>query len=812
VEKVVTKDAASRQISPMFALATAAIWAVVWLALGLTPVPNLIDTSLVRKIEFAVRSATGNDVLMAESLRIIALDDSSYAALGKPNLTEDQWSKLLTSLAAQDPKAIFTTHMFGSGEFSDRSGPLAQALTKLRDAKIPVKVAAFAYPGLIRHRTPLSLTGENFDLQRMIVDEKLTADQVTKIRELTVEKKGWNLYGPSADFSDLFSELGHVHYDGHGKIAPLARFRGDRVVPYLGILAGGHLSINQEQLQSERSSIIPIDDSAELIVNELQPSLLGEYSWSMNAIFKRIEDNTLAEVIRPGDTVLLLSDMYTGRVSFVPSPRGTVPSGYVVASVINSALTDQWIKAPDIKLLTISLTAVLAATAFLFASGISSGIKLALGLILIPATGLCVFSLQHTVIPWFGMLFVYGATGISVTYRRALLNAAADRNERRQQAAESSKLTAVVRTTQMLAHDIRRPFSLVETAMQALRMEVEPRKLQQLVAKLAPEVMQAKSSVEAMLADIVDIDNNAAPNLQPTGPGDLVLQALHDAFAVNNGADVEISGRLRNTLEIMAERGRLVRVMTNIIENAVQVMENKGHLWINTEDVHDMQKSYVRFCIGNSGSYIPEADQKRIFEAFFTKGKVGGTGLGLAIAKKIVTAHGGKIWCESTQEKGTEFWFTVAAAYSTPRPETAKLPGSGKEAAGLKTQFVQPLMAVVDDSPFVLEAWQLTVRDAKVLAFDSPEGFWKEVDRNPSLLGDLDCIVTDYHFDEGTKENGMTFAGAVRAKLPKGKQVLILISTDGIINLDPLDKTIDGQIPKQPLAFGALRSARKSAA
>jgi hypothetical protein len=64
--------------------------------------------------------------------------------------------------------------------------------------------------------------------------------------------------------------------------------------------------------------------------------------------------------------------------------------------------------------------------------------------------------------------------------------------------------------------------------------------------------------------------------------------------------------------------------MTNVIENAVQVMEN-GHLWINTEDVHDMQ-SHVRFCIGNPGSQYTRGGSAN-FQLFFT-GKSRRTGFG----------------------------------------------------------------------------------------------------------------------------------------------------------------------------------------
>jgi signal transduction histidine kinase len=68
--------------------------------------------------------------------------------------------------------------------------------------------------------------------------------------------------------------------------------------------------------------------------------------------------------------------------------------------------------------------------------------------------------------------------------------------------------------------------------------------------------------------------------------------------------------------------------------------------------------------VADEGVGIPQDHQQRIFERFYqvdgsARRRFAGVGLGLAIAKRIVEAHGGKIWVESEIDKGSTFHFTL---------------------------------------------------------------------------------------------------------------------------------------------------------
>lgn len=78
----------------------------------------------------------------------------------------------------------------------------------------------------------------------------------------------------------------------------------------------------------------------------------------------------------------------------------------------------------------------------------------------------------------------------------------------------------------------------------------------------------------------------------------------------------------------------------------------------------ELTESFIVVSITDQGVGIPKNVIDKIFDRFYRVDKarsrnLGGTGLGLAIAKEMVVAHGGKIWAESVDGKGTTVFFTL---------------------------------------------------------------------------------------------------------------------------------------------------------
>lgn len=227
---------------------------------------------------------------------------------------------------------------------------------------------------------------------------------------------------------------------------------------------------------------------------------------------------------------------------------------------------------------------------------------------------------------------------------------------------EQAKLASIGKTTAMLAHDVRKPFTMLQGTLDLMAIEDEPDELKKIAREALPEVKRAISAVNGMIDDVMEVGSNAAIKAEPSSLGTLIENIIIDFFNYYNNTMVDIKYDLKHSRKLLIDRFRVARVFANIIDNAIQAMKTKGSLFFTSRDIQQDAESYIEIGIRNTGSYIHIDDQKQLFDAFFTKGKKKGTGLGLAIAKKIIQAHGGNIHCRSSWEMGTEFIFTLPAS------------------------------------------------------------------------------------------------------------------------------------------------------
>lgn len=116
---------------------------------------------------------------------------------------------------------------------------------------------------------------------------------------------------------------------------------------------------------------------------------------------------------------------------------------------------------------------------------------------------------------------------------------------------------------------------------------------------------------------------------------------------------IEVMTMFEEVPPVWARRAELDQVFVNLVSNAVQAMNGKGTLTLETY----LKDGSVTAVIRDTGQGIPKSVLCKIFDPFFTTKEPGkGTGLGLSIVHKIIGKYGGTVTVESQEGKGSTFW------------------------------------------------------------------------------------------------------------------------------------------------------------
>lgn len=140
--------------------------------------------------------------------------------------------------------------------------------------------------------------------------------------------------------------------------------------------------------------------------------------------------------------------------------------------------------------------------------------------------------------------------------------------------------------------------------------------------------------------------------------------AITDITLLANEKGVELNFEVDNSLEenysVVADKNSLVRLFSNLLDNALKFTPSQGKITMALSGTeHTLNVEVI-----NTGSFIPEESQKRLFNRFYQgeegKSYVPGTGLGLYICSQIVQAHHADISCVSIPDNGGETRFRVS--------------------------------------------------------------------------------------------------------------------------------------------------------
>jgi signal transduction histidine kinase len=212
------------------------------------------------------------------------------------------------------------------------------------------------------------------------------------------------------------------------------------------------------------------------------------------------------------------------------------------------------------------------------------------------------------------------------------------------------------------SHELKTPITMIRGQAQlALRRLAKSQRAPSEQSSLPTYLEKIESQtcrLQALIEDLLDMSSlhSGKMPLRPSSCnlGNLCNEVIEDQHALS-GRSIKLE--LPTELAMLqADCQRVSQVISNLVSNAVKYSPENTVILVRI--IHE--SSHIILTVHNDGTTIPQERQKHIFESFYRAPEAGsssiqGWGLGLSISKEIVEQHGGRIWVDSSEEKGTIF-------------------------------------------------------------------------------------------------------------------------------------------------------------
>jgi len=224
----------------------------------------------------------------------------------------------------------------------------------------------------------------------------------------------------------------------------------------------------------------------------------------------------------------------------------------------------------------------------------------------------------------------------------------------------------------MIVHDLRSPLSTIMGIAEMMGNGMLG-DLNDDQKNWTDRIKKNATGLVALVSDFLDLSKLEAGRIEltraPTDVTDLLRKEVENFGPLARSKNIVLSLQADTLPAVQADARRLDQVLNNLVSNAVKFTAEGGSIQLHAR--HD-QRNGIIVRVQDTGVGISPDEIANLFQKYqqSTSGKTSehkGTGLGLVISKMIVEAHGGKIWVESEEGKGTTFVFTLPVeAYSQP--------------------------------------------------------------------------------------------------------------------------------------------------
>lgn len=226
-----------------------------------------------------------------------------------------------------------------------------------------------------------------------------------------------------------------------------------------------------------------------------------------------------------------------------------------------------------------------------------------------------------------------------------------------------SRLTSLGEMASALAHEINQPLSAIANYLKGSRMllardDVPHDRLADAVDRAAAEALRAGDIIRRLRDFVARGETERAVESLPK----LVEEASALALVGAREHDIHVRFAFDPVIDlVLVDKVQIQQVVLNLVRNAVDALAESlpgtRELTISIDPDADM----ARVSVTDNGPGIAPEIASQLFQPFVTTKRTG-MGVGLSISRTIVEAHGGKIWVESEEGRGSKFHFTLPAA------------------------------------------------------------------------------------------------------------------------------------------------------
>ncbi|GHO48752.1 PAS domain-containing sensor histidine kinase [Ktedonospora formicarum] len=218
------------------------------------------------------------------------------------------------------------------------------------------------------------------------------------------------------------------------------------------------------------------------------------------------------------------------------------------------------------------------------------------------------------------------------------------------------------------AHELRTPLAILKASASSMMVQTARGHGPQLAdwqQEMLQDIEQATDRLTDLTEDLLDVTRLQAGQMvlqrAPTNVISLVQRVVKRFCQSASRHHVELRTE-RSIIEISIDPRRIEQVLTNLLTNAIKYSPQGGPVIVQIEVQERPQTVEIR--VQDTGMGIPQHQQAQIFGRFMRAENakaagISGTGLGLYLCRSLVEQHGGRLWFESEEGKGSTFFLTL---------------------------------------------------------------------------------------------------------------------------------------------------------